>query len=108
MSRDFAAVNGLVRVSNLWRADYVAELLGIPVATLANWRAAGKSPPYLQVGRHVRYRASEVQGCDDVDIHRRTERLAPLPFPTARPFPHQTILVGHTCHQADPTSIALN
>ena len=46
---------------NLLHADDVAELLGIPVATLANWRASGKGPPYLRVGRHVRYRNVDVE-----------------------------------------------
>ncbi len=59
--RDFVAVNGLVRVMELLHAADVAELLGIPVATLANWRASGKGPPYLQVGRHVRYRTVDVE-----------------------------------------------
>jgi len=59
--RDFAAVNGLVWVMELLHAADVAELLGIPVATLANWRASGKGPPYLRVGRHVRYRAIDVE-----------------------------------------------
>ncbi len=45
----------------LLHAADVAELLGIPVATLANWRASGKGPPYLRVGRHVRYRAVDVE-----------------------------------------------
>ena len=59
--RDCAAVNGLVRVMELLHAVDVAELLGIPVATLANWRASGKGPPYPRVGRHVRYRANDVE-----------------------------------------------
>ena len=40
------AVNGLVRVMELLHAAGVAELLGIPVATLANWRASGKGRTY--------------------------------------------------------------
>lgn len=38
----------------------LSELLGLPTATLANWRSAGKGPPYLRLGRHVRYVQAEV------------------------------------------------
>jgi excisionase family DNA binding protein len=58
--RDFVVLSGLVEVMTLLHAVDVAELLGVPVGTLANWRASGKGPPYLQVGSHVRYRANDV------------------------------------------------
>ncbi|SEC95136.1 DNA binding domain-containing protein, excisionase family [Amycolatopsis tolypomycina] len=38
----------------------LAEYLGIPEATLSQWRARGKGPKWTRVGRHVRYRWSEV------------------------------------------------
>lgn len=38
----------------------VAEVLGIPPHTLDVWRSQGKGPDYLKVGRHVRYRWSDV------------------------------------------------
>jgi predicted DNA-binding transcriptional regulator AlpA len=38
----------------------VGALLGLPTATLANWRCAGTGPPFLRVGRHVRYRRGDV------------------------------------------------
>lgn len=47
---------------SLFRPGEVAALLGVPVATLANWRCAGKGPPFLKVGRHVRYRRGDVDG----------------------------------------------
>jgi hypothetical protein len=40
--RDFVAIDGLFGVLDLMRAADVADLLGIPVATLVNWRASGK------------------------------------------------------------------
>jgi predicted DNA-binding transcriptional regulator AlpA len=40
--------------------DDLSDLLGLPTATLANWRSAGKGPPYLRLGRHVRYVQLEV------------------------------------------------
>lgn len=41
--------------------DEVAELLGIPTGTLANWRYQRLGPTYLRVGRHVRYRRADVE-----------------------------------------------
>jgi excisionase family DNA binding protein len=48
-------------VEPLLGPDDVSELLGVPSATLANWRCAGKGPPFLRVGRHVRYRRGDVE-----------------------------------------------
>jgi excisionase family DNA binding protein len=45
----------------LLRPGDVSKLLGVPVSTLANWRSAGQGPPYLRVGRHVRYRRADVE-----------------------------------------------
>ena len=39
----------------------VAGWIGVPVATLANWRSGGIGPAYLRVGRHVRYRGADVE-----------------------------------------------
>ena len=38
----------------------LSELLGVPVGTLANWRSARTGPPFVKVGRHVRYRTGDV------------------------------------------------
>jgi predicted DNA-binding transcriptional regulator AlpA len=46
----------------------VSALLGLPVATLANWRCAGKGPPFLRVGRHVRYRRRDVEVWIDAQV----------------------------------------
>jgi excisionase family DNA binding protein len=40
--------------------DEVADVLGVPEHTLAQWRSKGKGPDYIKVGRHVRYRWSAV------------------------------------------------
>ena len=38
-----------------------AEMLGVKVSTLANWRVTGRySLPYIKVGRLVRYRVSDL------------------------------------------------
>ncbi|MGH9491476.1 MAG: helix-turn-helix transcriptional regulator [Terriglobales bacterium] len=38
----------------------VAKLLRLPVATLAQWRYRGQGPPFLRLGRVVRYDAADV------------------------------------------------
>ncbi|GAB3930370.1 hypothetical protein GCM10029976_032050 [Kribbella albertanoniae] len=44
----------------LWDIDQVAAYLKVPKRTLYRWRTYGYGPPGRRVGRHVRYRASEV------------------------------------------------
>ena len=39
----------------------VAETLKVPVGTLAQWRYRRIGPPYMRIGRHVRYRAQELE-----------------------------------------------
>ena len=39
----------------------VAEYLGVPEATLKQWRYLGTGPAFIRVGRHVRYRWAEVE-----------------------------------------------
>jgi hypothetical protein len=39
----------------------VADTLGIPEHTLANWRWRGVGPPYLKVGKHVRYDPDQLE-----------------------------------------------
>jgi excisionase family DNA binding protein len=38
----------------------LADRLGLPVKTLARWASNGTGPPYARMGRHVRYRISDV------------------------------------------------
>ena len=39
----------------------LAEVLGVPEHTLAQWRSQGKGPAYVKVGRYVRYDWSDVK-----------------------------------------------
>jgi excisionase family DNA binding protein len=39
----------------------LAELVGVPVTTLYQWRHRGEGPPGYRVGRHVRYRRAAVE-----------------------------------------------
>ena len=38
----------------------VAALIGFAVPSLRNWRCLGKGPPYVKMGRSVRYRLKDV------------------------------------------------
>jgi excisionase family DNA binding protein len=38
----------------------VAKHLGVPAATLSQWAHRGTGPVYIRVGRHARYRWSDV------------------------------------------------
>ncbi|WP_092928924.1 helix-turn-helix transcriptional regulator [Actinopolyspora alba] len=39
----------------------VADHVGVPVGTLAAWAYRGTGPRYIRVGRHARYRWSDVE-----------------------------------------------
>ena len=45
----------------LWSARDVAEFLGVPIATLYQWRHLGTGPKAYRVGRHLRYDPREVR-----------------------------------------------
>ena len=46
-------------VDRLWlTTEQTATQLGLAARTLANWRAAGQGPPFVKVGRRVRYSQS--------------------------------------------------
>ena len=38
----------------------LADLLGVPKSTIDHWRAAGTGPTFSRLGKHVRYRESDV------------------------------------------------
>ena len=38
----------------------VGERLKVPVKTLAQWASQGKGPRYASIGRHARYRLSDL------------------------------------------------
>lgn len=51
----------------------VAAYLGVPVPTLAQWRYLSKGPKWIKVGRHVRYRWSDVEAWIDRQSARRPD-----------------------------------
>jgi len=40
----------------------LADYLGVPLATVYGWRYRGNGPPGVRIGRHLRYRWSDIQG----------------------------------------------
>jgi excisionase family DNA binding protein len=48
-------------LERLLTADEVAEYLGIPVATLYQWRHKGSGPAAYRVGRYLRYEPTAVR-----------------------------------------------
>jgi predicted DNA-binding transcriptional regulator AlpA len=56
----------------------VADHLGVPVATLHQWAYLGTGPRYMRVGRHTRYRWSEIERWLDA----QTRGADPQGFPT--------------------------
>lgn len=44
----------------LGTADEVAAFLGVPLGTLYAWRTRHKGPAAVRVGKHLRYRWSDV------------------------------------------------
>ena len=48
------------RRERLLTVEDLAEYLGVPVATLYAWRYRRQGPPGFRVGRHIRFRRSDV------------------------------------------------
>ena len=46
----------------LLSAQQLALYLDVPIATIYAWRYHGEGPPGFRVGRHLRYRWSDVEG----------------------------------------------
>lgn len=46
---------------SLWSVSDVSTYLGVPVATLYQWRHRGEGPAAYRVGRHLRYEPAGVK-----------------------------------------------
>lgn len=49
----------------LWDTPTTANFLGVPERTLDNWASGGKGPAFSKIGKHRRYRPSDVQSFVD-------------------------------------------
>jgi hypothetical protein len=60
-SRARAADAAPPTVERLWTIGEVSAFLGIPIATLHQWRYLGTGPDAYRVGKHLRYSPVAVQ-----------------------------------------------
>jgi excisionase family DNA binding protein len=62
------------RLDRLLTVDELADYLGVPVATIYTWRYHRHGPPGFRVGRHLRFRWSDVEQwiADQLAASRRT------------------------------------
>lgn len=75
---------GSVVDTRLWSPTELAEYLGVPVSTVYRWNHMGSGPRVLKVGRHARYRFSDVNlwleeqsgrlALQGVEAHRRSAK----------------------------------
>jgi excisionase family DNA binding protein len=42
-------------------SNELADYLGVPIKTIYEWRYLGVGPPGYRIGRHVRYRLTDVE-----------------------------------------------
>ena len=54
-------IDGMEHRDRLLTVEDLADYLAVTVATLYQWRYRKEGPPGFRVGRHVRYRWSEVE-----------------------------------------------
>ena len=73
---------GLEGLEPLLSIDTVAAYLGVPVATIYDWRVDGKGPRAVRIGRHLKFLRSDVR---DWVATRRETVPGLLPDSMARP-----------------------
>lgn len=50
----------MITMERLWTVEEVAKFLGVPVATLYQWRHHRTGPRSRKIGRHLRYLPEDV------------------------------------------------
>jgi predicted site-specific integrase-resolvase len=50
-----------VRRQHLLETVHAADQLGLSPRTLEGWRRRGEGPPYLKIGRRVKYRPEDIE-----------------------------------------------
>ncbi len=61
----------------LLSVEQLAQILGVPEATVRQWRYLGTGPRGIRVGRYVRYRPSDVQRWLDERADQERPLVAP-------------------------------
>lgn len=74
---------GPANVAQRLNNSEAAAYLGLKAATLEKWRVVGSGPPFVKIGRLVRYRKEDLDAFMQVRIRNSTsdtgESLSPLP-----------------------------
>jgi excisionase family DNA binding protein len=60
-SREQIDMGAQTLTPTLLSADEVAQLTGLSIDTLAQWRSQRRGIPYLKIGRAIRYDLTDVQ-----------------------------------------------
>lgn len=48
-------------VSEFFSPESLGDFLGVPTRTVYSWNYTGTGPPYRRLGKHIRYRRSDVE-----------------------------------------------
>lgn len=51
----------MTALDRLLTVNDLAEYLGVPVATIYTWRYRRQGPPGFRVGKHLRYRWTDIE-----------------------------------------------
>ena len=62
-------------VEGYWSPEFLAQTLGIPLRTIYNWRSRGEGPRAFKIGRHVRYRPTDVEDWLEAHADAPAERV---------------------------------
>lgn len=60
-------------VTHLTPQDLAARV-GVPVATVYNWRTTGYGPRGFRVGKYLRYRLADVEAWEDAQVAAEDDR----------------------------------
>jgi excisionase family DNA binding protein len=52
-------------MEKLWTVGELADLLGVPIGTIYQWRCKGYGPRGVRVGKYVRYRLVDIEAWVD-------------------------------------------
>lgn len=61
----------------LWSIEDLADYLAVPVSTIHRWRTYGHGPKSYKVGRHIRFRPTEVSAWLDEQAQEPTPWVEP-------------------------------
>ncbi|MEU6135438.1 helix-turn-helix domain-containing protein [Nocardioides sp. NPDC047086] len=53
-------MSGVVEIEPLWTVHDVSAYIGVPVATIYQWRVRGEGPRAIRLGRHLRFERQAV------------------------------------------------